>query len=79
MFLYDLRERHFIQGAFARGVYVQNPRDRITLPEIMRHPWVTMSGHFPLKSTKDLKGDESQERHSGLVNGRTFAEVGPTC
>ncbi len=58
------------------SVCVQNPRNRISLPDIMRHPWVTMSGQFPLKSTRELKGEETQERHAGLAHGRTFAEVG---
>ncbi len=41
----------------------------------MRHPWVTLFGQFPMKSTAELKAGETQERHAGLVGGLTFLEV----
>ncbi len=43
----------------------------------MRHPWVTMSGQFPIKSMRDLKQGETQERHEALSGGLTFSEVRP--
>jgi len=56
---------------------VKNPRDRISLHDCMRHPWVTMGGRFPLKSTRELKAGESQELHDGIVNGMTYAQCHP--
>lgn len=55
----------------------QNPRERITLHDCMRHPWVTMGGRFPLKSTRELKSGESQELHDGVPGGMTFAQCHP--
>ena len=35
---------------------VKNPRERIPLTDMMRHPWVTMDGRFPLKVGSRLVG-----------------------
>lgn len=55
----------------------QNPRERITLQEVMKHPWATMDGRFPLKSTRELRPNESQELHDQLPGGQTFAQCHP--
>ena len=61
---------------------MQNPRERILLTDMMRHPWVTMDGRFPLKCHRELKKGESNEDHDMLPERRTFAQcnpkVGPT-
>ena len=36
-------------------LYLQSPQERITLPELLKHPWVTMDGRFPIRSSRDLK------------------------
>jgi len=55
----------------------KNPRERISLMELMKHPWVTMDGKFPLKSSRELRSGESQEQHDGVKVGCSFAEYNP--
>ena len=43
----------------------------------MRHPWVTMDGRFVLKSSRELKGGETQEMHSGMAEAQTFVLNNP--
>eukprot|EP00967_Tisochrysis_lutea_P112384 scaffold177435_cov21-Tisochrysis_lutea.AAC.2 len=57
-------------------VMLSDPRQRITLAELMNHPWGTLNGKFPLKSTRALKPGETQEQHSGVQAEGTFAQVG---
>lgn len=33
---------------------LQNPKERITLPKMMKHPWVTRRGSWPLRSMKEM-------------------------
>lgn len=33
---------------------VQNPKERITLNKMMKHPWVTRRGGWPLRSVKEM-------------------------
>lgn len=33
---------------------VQNPKERITLSKMMKHPWVTRGGGWPLRSVKEM-------------------------
>lgn len=54
---------------------VKNPRERIGLAELMRHPWVTMANHFPLKPYRELRPGESQELHGDMTH--TFADANP--
>lgn len=54
----------------------QNPRERITLPEIMSHPWTSMSGRFPLKPVKDLTTGETQEEHDHLADPKVDFALG---
>lgn len=55
----------------------KNPRERITLSELMRHPWITCNQRFPLKPYRELRDNETQEVHSGVTCGMTFAEANP--
>jgi len=41
----------------------------------MRHPWGTLNGKFPLKTTRGLKAGETQEQHDGVQGEATFAQV----
>ena len=56
---------------------VQNPRERVPLADLMRHPWVTMDGRFPLKCHRELKKGETNEEHDALPEGRTFLQCNP--
>lgn len=56
---------------------LQSPKERITLQEVMKHPWVTMDGKFPLKSYRDLRPGETNDAHDGLVTGMTYEECNP--
>jgi hypothetical protein len=50
---------------------VQNPKERITLPNIMRHPWVTKRGAWPLQTVREMGGvleDEEDEINPQLVS-----------
>lgn len=33
---------------------LQNPKERITLSKMMKHPWVTRRGNWPLRSVKEM-------------------------
>lgn len=55
----------------------KNPRERISLYEVMKHPWVTKEGQFPLKSHRELKESESQEKHGNMTDSDTFAVCNP--
>ncbi|PNW77250.1 hypothetical protein CHLRE_10g428650v5 [Chlamydomonas reinhardtii] len=55
----------------------KNPRERIGMSELMRHPWLTMNNRFPLKPYRELREGESQEMHNGVMGGLTFAEANP--
>ena len=35
---------------------MQNPRERITLSKVMRHPWVTKRGAWPLLTLREMGG-----------------------
>lgn len=35
----------------------QNPRERITIPELIKHPWVTLDGKFPIKSQREFRAE----------------------
>lgn len=35
-------------------VGVQNPKERITVSKMMKHPWVTRRGSWPLRSVKEM-------------------------
>ncbi|KAJ9510752.1 hypothetical protein QJQ45_027611 [Haematococcus lacustris] len=59
------------------AMLTKNPRERISLPQLMTHPWVTMFGQFPLKSTDELGPGETQEFHDKLPNNMTYAECHP--
>ncbi|KAJ9508791.1 hypothetical protein QJQ45_028102, partial [Haematococcus lacustris] len=59
------------------AMLTKNPRERISLPQLMTHPWVTMYGQFPLKSTDELGPGETQEFHDKLPNNMTYAECHP--
>ncbi|MEW5301799.1 MAG: hypothetical protein WDW36_004637 [Sanguina aurantia] len=41
------------------AMLVKNPRERITIPELIKHPWVTLDGKFPLKSQRELRAEAS--------------------
>ena len=36
------------------AVVVQNPKERITLSKMMKHPWVTRRGSWPLRTVKEM-------------------------
>lgn len=56
----------------------QDPRKRITLAGLARHPWVSLNGRFPLKLVRELKPGETNEHHDELAEpGRTFEELNP--
>jgi len=65
-----------LPAAPARRARTQDPQQRITLPELMTHPWTTLGGKFPLKSTHTLAAGETQEVHPSNAQGATFAQVG---
>lgn len=48
----------------------QNPRERITLPVVMRHPWVTKRGAWPLQTVREMGGcpEEEDEINPQLVS-----------
>jgi hypothetical protein len=48
---------------------IKNPRERIPLTDMMRHPWVTMDGRFPLKVSW-LVG-----QYAGYAQSRTYVHV----
>lgn len=56
---------------------LQNPRERITMSELMKHDWVTMNKKFPLKPSRELRDGETQEVHNGVTCGVIFAEANP--
>ncbi|GLC35996.1 hypothetical protein PLESTB_000527500 [Pleodorina starrii] len=60
-----------------KGMLTKNPRERITMSELMKHDWVTMNKRFPLKPYRELRQGESQEMHSGVTCGMSFAEANP--
>lgn len=33
---------------------MQNPKERITLGKMMKHPWVTRRGSWPLRTVKEM-------------------------
>jgi len=33
---------------------LQNPKERITLGKMMKHPWVTRRGSWPLRTVKEM-------------------------
>lgn len=35
---------------------LQNPRERISLSKVMRHPWVTKRGAWPLLTLREMGG-----------------------
>ena len=43
---------------------LQNPKERITLPKMMKHPWVTRRGSWPLRSMKEMvrSGEDLDEQ-----------------
>jgi hypothetical protein len=49
---------------------VQNPRERITLPIVMKHPWVTKRGAWPLQTVREMGGcpEEEEEINPQLVS-----------
>lgn len=55
----------------------KSPKERISLQELMRHPWVTMDGRFPIKSYRDLKPGETNEIHDGLIDGVSYDQANP--
>ncbi len=55
----------------------QNPRERITMQEVMRHPWVTVGNTAPLKPYRELRQGETQESHAGVAPGSSFADGVP--
>lgn len=66
-----------LKGLLMR-MLTKNPRERITLAEMARHPWVTLDGRFPLKCFRELKPGETNEEHDLLPEpGLTFAKANP--
>ena len=49
---------------------LQNPKERITLPKMMKHPWVTRRGSWPLRSMKEMvrSGEDLDEPVPDLMN-----------
>ena len=39
-----------------RNICLQNPRERITLSRVMRHPWVTKRSAWPLLTVREMGG-----------------------
>lgn len=33
---------------------IQDPKQRITMARVMKHPWVTKRGQWPLKSVREI-------------------------
>ncbi|GIL72516.1 hypothetical protein Vretimale_4302 [Volvox reticuliferus] len=60
-----------------KGMLTKNPRERITMLELMKHDWVTMNKKFPLKPYRELREGETQEMHNGVTCGMTFADANP--
>lgn len=48
----------------------QNPRERITLPQVMKHPWVTKRGAWPLQTVREMGNcpEEEEEINPQLVS-----------
>ncbi|KAK9905511.1 hypothetical protein WJX75_001206 [Coccomyxa subellipsoidea] len=48
----------------------KNPRERITLPIVMKHPWVTKRGAWPLQTVREMGGcpEEEEEINPQLVS-----------
>lgn len=52
-------------------IFLQNPKERITLPAVMRHPWVTKRGAWPLQTVREMGGvteEEEEEINPQLVS-----------
>ena len=39
---------------------MQDPKQRITMGKVMKHPWVTKRGQWPLKCVRDIFRDQGQ-------------------
>lgn len=39
---------------------MQDPKQRITMAKVMRHPWVTKRGQWPLKSVREMLRDDGK-------------------
>lgn len=48
--------------------YLQNPRERITLGRVMRHPWVTKRGAWPLLTVREMGGCPDSEDDANDLN-----------
>lgn len=42
------------------GFGMQDPKQRITMAKVMRHPWVTKRGQWPLKSVREMLRDDGK-------------------
>ena len=40
---------------------LQNPRERIMLPAVMKHAWVTKRGAWPLQTVREMGGCPEEE------------------
>ncbi|MEW5317105.1 MAG: hypothetical protein WDW38_008433 [Sanguina aurantia] len=61
------------------AMLVKNPRERITIPELIKHPWVTLDGKFPLKSQRELRAEASALEAAAVAAATATAAATANC